>query len=141
METLLKTTELELHHAATILKLVIESIAIFIVAFSILKTVPKFLRSYQKKDSENFDHEIRLDLGLSLALALEFLLAADIVATAVTPTWESIGSLGAIAGVRTFLNYFLRQEVKDLAAEKYRKKEEQVRFVRNKELNKSVSAK
>ena len=141
METLLKTTELELHQAATVLKLVIESIAIFIVAFSILKTVPKFVHSYRRKDSENFYHEIRLDLGLSLALALEFLLAADIVATAVTPTWESIGSLGAIAGVRTFLNYFLRQEVKDLAAEKHRKKEEQLRFVRTKELNKSVSAK
>ncbi len=141
MEKLLEVTEIELHHIATILKLVIEGLAISIVAFSILKTVPKFVRSYQRKDSENFYHEIRLDLGLSLALALEFLLAADIVATAVTPTWEAIGSLGAIAGVRTFLNYFLRQEVKELEAEKQRNQGEPVRFARTNELNKSVSVK
>ncbi len=130
MEKLLEVTEIELHHLATILKLVIEGIAISIVAFSILKTVPKFIRSYRRKDSEDFYHEIRLDFGLSLALALEFLLAADIVATAVTPTWEAIGSLGAIAGVRTFLNYFLRQEVKELEAEKQRNKVERISEIR-----------
>ena len=74
------------------------------------------------KDSENFYHAIRLDFGLSLALALEFLLAADILATAVTPGWQSIGSLAAIAGIRTFLNYFLHQEVKEIKAEEYKRK-------------------
>ena len=138
MEKLLEVTEIELHYLANILKLVIESIAILIVAFSILKTVPKFIRSYKRKDSEEFYHEIRLDLGLSLALALEFLLAADIVATAVTPTWEAIGALGAIAGVRTFLNYFLRQEVKELEAERHKNKEGQVQFISTNGVKKSV---
>ena len=117
MDETLNIMELELHHVATILKLIIESVAIFIIAFSIFKTIPKFIRSYRRKNSERFYHEIRLDLGLSLALALEFLLAADIVATAVTPTWESIGLLAAIAGIRTFLNYFLHKEVKEIKAE------------------------
>lgn len=124
MEKFSEVTEVELHQIATIIKLVIEGISISIVVFSILKTVPKFVHSYRKKDSEDFYHEIRLDLGQSLALALEFLLAADIVATAVTPTWEAIGLLGAIAGIRTFLNYFLRQEVRELEAEKQRNKVE-----------------
>ena len=117
MDETLNIMELELHHVATILKLIIESVAIFIIAFSIFKTIPKFIRSYRRKNSERFYHEIRLDLGLSLALALEFLLAADIVATAVTPTWESIGLLAAIAGIRTFLNYYLHKEVKEIKAE------------------------
>jgi uncharacterized membrane protein len=118
--------ETELHYIANILKLIIEGIAIFIVAFSILKTLPKFLRSYRRQDSEDFYHTIRLNLGLSLALALEFLLAADIVGTAVTPTWESIGLLAAIAGIRTFLNYFLHQEVRELEAEKLRNQEKHI---------------
>ncbi len=118
MKELLEIVKPELHHIATITQLIIESIAICIIIFSILKTVAKFIRSYRKKNSEGFYHEIRLDLGLSLALALEFLLAADIVATAVTPSWEAIGLLAAIAGIRTFLNHFLRQEVKELEAEK-----------------------
>lgn len=120
MERLLEVTEIGLDQVATILKLVIEGIAIFIIAFSILKTASKFIRSYRKKDSESFYHKIRLNLGLSLALALEFLLAADLVATAVTPTWEAIGLLSAIAGIRTFLNYFLQNEIKELEAEKQR---------------------
>ncbi|MDJ0649573.1 MAG: DUF1622 domain-containing protein [Xenococcaceae cyanobacterium MO_188.B19] len=141
MNKFLESTEIELHYAATILTLTIETIAIFIIAFSVLKTLVKFISTSKRKNSETFYHEIRLDLGLSLALALEFLLAADIVATAIAPTWESIGSLGAIAGVRTFLNYFLRQEVKELQAEKQSKKEKQVRFIRGNELSESVSAK
>ena len=118
MDEALKIMEIELHHIATILKLLIEGVAISIVVFSIIKTIPKFVRSYRRKNSEEFYHEIRLDLGLSLTLALEFLLAADIIATAVTPSWNSIGLLAAIAGIRTFLNYFLHQEIKELEADK-----------------------
>lgn len=126
METLIRFFESELHHVATIVKLIIEVIAISIVVFSTFKTVPKFIRSYKRRDSEVFYHAIRLDLGLSLALALEFLLAADIVATAVTPSWEAIGLLGAIAAIRTFLNYFLQKEVKELEAEKLQHKEDYI---------------
>jgi uncharacterized membrane protein len=115
--------ETELHHFATILKLIIEGIAILIVIVSVLKTIPKFFRSYRRRDSEDFYHTIRLNLGLSLALALEFLLAADIVGTAVAPSWESIGLLAAIAGIRTFLNYFLHQEVRELEAAKLKNRE------------------
>ena len=118
MEDSLEIIEIELYHLAAVIELVIECIAIIIIVFSILKIVPKFIRSYKRHNSEEFYHEIRLDLGLSLALALEFLLAADIVATAVTPSWESVGLLAAIAGIRTFLNYFLHQEVKELEASK-----------------------
>lgn len=124
METLINLIEGELHHIATIIKLIIEAIAISIVVFSSIRTVPKFIRTYKRKDSEAFYHEIRLDLGLSLALSLEFLVAADIVATAVTPSWEAIGLLAAIAAIRTFLNYFLQKEVKELEAEKLQQKED-----------------
>lgn len=124
METLIHFIESELHHIATIVKLIIEAIAISIVVFSTIRTVPKFIRTYKRRDSEAFYHEIRLDLGLSLALSLEFLVAADIVATAVTPSWEAIGLLGAIAAIRTFLNYFLHKEVKELEAEKLQGKED-----------------
>jgi uncharacterized membrane protein len=44
-------------------------------------------------------------------LGLEFELAADIVRTAIAPSWTEIGQLGAIAVIRTFLNYFLERDV------------------------------
>ena len=50
-------------------------------------------------------------LGQWLAVGLEFELAADILRTAVTPTWNNIEQLIAIAALRTGLNYFLEREI------------------------------
>jgi uncharacterized membrane protein len=54
---------------------------------------------------------IRLRLGRWLTLALEFEIAADILRTAVAPSWNDIGQLAAIIVLRTVLNYFLQKEV------------------------------
>jgi uncharacterized membrane protein len=51
-----------------------------------------------------------------LVLALEFELAADILRTALSPTWNDIGQLAAIAAIRTFLNYFLEKDAKEAMA-------------------------
>jgi uncharacterized membrane protein len=58
---------------------------------------------------------VRLQLGRWLSLALEFELAADILRTAIAPTWEEIGKLAAIAALRTLLNYFLEREIRTAA--------------------------
>jgi uncharacterized membrane protein len=47
-----------------------------------------------------------------LVLALEFLLAADILRTAISPSWNDIGQLAAIAAIRTFLNYSLSHDLR-----------------------------
>lgn len=54
--------------------------------------------------------QIRLGLGMFLALGLEFQLASDILRTAVAPSFQEIGQLAAVAGIRTALNYFLGRE-------------------------------
>lgn len=56
---------------------------------------------------------VRLTLGRWLAVALEFELAADVLNTAVTPTWGDIEKLAAIAALRTALNYFLEKEIRE----------------------------
>ena len=56
---------------------------------------------------------IRLSLGRFLTLGLEFQLAADILRTAVSPTYASIGQLAAVAAIRTVLNYFLTRELRE----------------------------
>jgi uncharacterized membrane protein len=55
--------------------------------------------------------EVWLGFGVWLLLGLEFELAADIGRSAISPTWNDIGQLGAIAVIRTFLNYFLEKDV------------------------------
>jgi uncharacterized membrane protein len=55
--------------------------------------------------------EVWLRFGVWLLLGLEFELAADIIRSAIAPTWAEIGQLAAIAVIRTFLNYFLEQDL------------------------------
>jgi len=55
--------------------------------------------------------KIWLRFGVWLMLGLEFELAADIIRSAISPTWVDIGQLGAIAVIRTFLNYFLEKDL------------------------------
>jgi len=57
--------------------------------------------------------EVRLGLGRTVSLGLEFQIASDLLRTAVAPTFEEIGKLAAVAGIRTALNYFLLRELKE----------------------------
>ncbi len=64
-------------------------------------------------------HETRLawlHFGRWLVAGLTFQLAADIVETAIAPTWQDVGQLGAIAVIRTFLNFFLERDLQEIAA-------------------------
>jgi uncharacterized membrane protein len=72
------------------------------------KALPLFLRSEAAQQAKV---EVRLGLGRWLALGLEFALAADILRTAIAPTWREIGQLAAIATLRTALNFFLEREI------------------------------
>jgi uncharacterized membrane protein len=70
--------------------------------------IPKQLEPARTLDPRE---SIRLKLGRWLALALEFQLAADILKTAVAPSWDDIGKVAAIIVLRTMLNFFLEREI------------------------------
>lgn len=57
-------------------------------------------------------HRLRLYLGRSIVLGLELLIAADIInSVAINPTFASVGVLGLIVLVRTFLSWALEVEI------------------------------
>ena len=95
-----------------------EALAALVIAAAVveaaLRTV-RFILGQPADDDPNSSHQakeqIRLRLGRWLALALEFALGADILRTAVAPTWSEMGQLAAIATLRTALNFFLQQEI------------------------------
>lgn len=92
------------------LKLFIETTGAVIIGIGVLKAIFDFVRALLPPQVENYN-SIRLILARYLALALEFQLGADILSTAVAPSWDQIGKLGAIAIIRTALNYFLTREM------------------------------
>lgn len=69
-------------------------------------------------------HQIWQRYARWLVAALTFQLAADIIESALTPSWEDIGRLAAIAVIRTFLNYFLGRDLAEEAAETEKKAEQ-----------------
>lgn len=94
------------------LRLIVETTGAVIIALGVMTAAYQFVRSLIPPQLESYN-KIRLTLARYLALALEFQLGADILSTAIAPTWEQIGKLGAIAVIRTGLNYFLTREIKE----------------------------
>ncbi|TVQ94505.1 MAG: DUF1622 domain-containing protein [Deltaproteobacteria bacterium] len=93
------------------LRLVVELFGAGVIALGVVAAAIGVVRVLITHRDESF-HHVRLDLARYLALALEFQLAADILGTAIAPTWDQIGKLGAVAVIRTGLNLFLMHEIK-----------------------------
>jgi uncharacterized membrane protein len=89
---------------------VVELIGAVVIGVGVLVAFGAYLLSEARLRPRPYG-EIRLLLGRFLALGLEFQLAADILGTAVSPSFAEIGKLAAIAAIRTILNYFLAQEI------------------------------
>jgi uncharacterized membrane protein len=89
---------------------VVEAIGAFVICVGVVVAFVRWVLSELHVWGDTYEH-VRLGLGRYLALGLEFALGADILATAVAPSWSEIGQLAAIAGIRTALNYFLEREL------------------------------
>jgi len=92
--------------------LVVEIAAIVIVTIGSLDSFLRIGVAMSRRRLATTDgKEIWRRFGMWLLLGLEFELAADIVRTVIAPTWNQIGQLGAIAVIRTLLNYFLERDL------------------------------
>jgi uncharacterized membrane protein len=89
---------------------VVEGVGAVVIIVGVLVTFAMWVLSELRVRPAAYE-EVRLLLGRYLALGLEFALGADILATAVSPSWDDIGQLAAIAGIRTALNFFLAREL------------------------------
>jgi uncharacterized membrane protein len=88
-----------------------ELLAIVLMGYGALETSVSLVRQGPKLADLRFMKEIWLRFASRLLLALELTLAADVVRTAIAPTWNQIGQLAAIAAIRTFLNLFLERDI------------------------------
>ena len=104
MEEIARTVALKL-------SLFVEVLGALIIGIALIQFLIGYVPKLFVKKQYLHNAMLRVKFGSSLALALELLLAADILRTAVAPTWEDIGKLAAIAAIRTGLNYFLEREL------------------------------
>ena len=57
---------------------------------------------------------LRIRLGQAMVIGIEFQVAADVLKTALAPTWNDILLLAALIALRTVLNFLLERELQAL---------------------------
>jgi len=88
----------------------VEAFGALVIMLGAIRTVVQYLRVF-------FGHgpahapSLRIQLGQSMVMGLEFFVAADILRTALSPTWNEMLLLAALIGLRTVLNYFVEREL------------------------------
>jgi uncharacterized membrane protein len=91
----------------------IEVVGIAIIVVGATLALAFFVRQLiGRRDKEKAIGDFRSDLGRSILLGLEFLVAADIVNTvAIEPTLDNLAVLAGIVLIRTFLSFSLEVEI------------------------------
>jgi uncharacterized membrane protein len=91
---------------------IVEAVAVLTVFFGSVEAFINLVRVAVRPAASHGERKaIWRRFGVWLLLGLEFELAADIIGSVVSPTWQEVGKLGAIAVIRTFLNYFLEKDL------------------------------
>ena len=91
--------------------LVCELATVLVVALGAGEALIGLAMGWNKISGQGIKRLVWVRFASWILLSLEFALAADIVRTAIAPTWDDIGQLAAIAAIRTFLNYFLERDL------------------------------
>ena len=88
----------------------VEAAAALFIAIGAVEALFLVLRRYNPhaRASVLGRKEIWVRFAVWLLLALEFELAADVLQTAISPTWDDVGKLAAIAAIRTVLKLLSR---------------------------------
>ena len=89
----------------------IDLIALLVILIGTLEVVVGIIRLAFGTHSHQFMRDVWLRYARWLVAALTFQLAADIIETSISSSWETIARVGAIAVIRTFLNYFLDRDL------------------------------
>jgi uncharacterized membrane protein len=89
----------------------LDALALLVIAVGTIEVSVNVVRAAIKPLGSQEARKVWLRYARWLVAALTFQLAADIIESSVTTSWQTIGRLGAIAVIRTFLNYFLERDV------------------------------
>lgn len=86
------------------------------VILALIQYIGFFFFSHRLKHAPTIN-KIRLKLGQTLILGLEFIVAADLIGSTTTPDYYSVGILAIIVIIRTVLSISLNRELMSLQKE------------------------
>lgn len=101
-----------------IIQHLVSFLGVLIILSGVILAISQYLSQYIKGKivSENdVLNSIRLNLGRTLILGLEFIVAADLIGTTTAPDYYTVGILAIIVIIRTILSYTLNKELMSLS--------------------------
>lgn len=99
-----------------ILVVFFEMVGGFMIIYGGIVATGKVLLFETRKRDYTYN-KIRLELTGKIVFGLEFLIAADILATIISPSQEELIMLAVVVVIRTVLGFFLEKEAKEFQIE------------------------
>ena len=93
---------------------VIDALALVIILVGTIEAFVGGLRLLLSPPSGHARRNVGLHYARWLVAGLTFQVAADIIETSITTSWDAVGRLAAVAVIRTFLNYFLENDLGEM---------------------------
>lgn len=98
--------------------IVIDAMALIIIFVGTVEAFFAGIKAMLTGPNGHERREVWLRYGRWLVAGLSFQLAADIIETSITTSWEAVGRIAAVAVIRTFLNYFLERDLAEVRERK-----------------------
>src|SRR5215469_3922865 len=104
---------MDIKHTIELVVSAFELVGVAVLVFGAVLAFVRFLYYLIRfRDTAGAYRHLRLYLGRSIIVGLEILIAADIIRSVVIdPTFTSVGVLGLLVLIRTFLSWALEVEI------------------------------
>ena len=93
---------------------IIDGIALLVVIVGTVAAFVAVVRALFSPLAGRDRRALWLNYARWLVAGLTFQLAADIIESAITESWDAVGRLAAVAVIRTFLDYFLERDMTEV---------------------------
>jgi len=93
---------------------IIDALALAVILIGTAEAVVLGVRAVISSPTGQERRDVWLRYARWLVAALTFQLAADIIETSLTTSWDAVGRIAAVAVIRTFLNYFLERDLEEI---------------------------
>ena len=101
-----------LHASARMLSQLLEAATLVLLALGALLAIKNlFAGLFARRPASEVALSVWQGLSRWVMVGLEFLLAADLVSTVVSPSWDELGRLATVAAIRTVLGFFLGRDL------------------------------
>lgn len=91
----------------------LEALVVLTVVVGALEALFHVVSGLLNGGTVGYRRQIWLRFATWILLSLEYALGADLIRTAIAPSWDDIGKLGAIAAIRIVLGFFLGRDIEE----------------------------